>query len=587
MSAFRPSGFVPASVVIALLCPAVLPRFLSGCTQASRRTPSRQLTVLVEAVVEGLDPRYAVSGYGVKISRLVAAPLVSLDTDDLRPKMELASKVETPDPVTYVVTLRPDARFSDGAPVRARDVKATIESICDPRGQSPYRWVWSRVRQMEILGPRRVRFRLKRPHAPFLTDLDVGILPARLVASHPERLADTRLVGGGPFRLAKRDTYRIVLEPNPHYFGARAWLRRVDIKTVEDENARLIMLAGGSADFTQNTVAPLLVPAVHRTKRLRVVSGPSVTHTYLGLNLSHPVLADVRVRRALAMAIDRETLVRTKLAGRAALASGILPSFHWAHNAKTAVVPFDPAGARRLLDRAGFPVGRNGGPRFRLTYKTSSNRFRVAVAQVLARMWGRVGVEVEVRPYEWGVFFADIKRLNFEMFSMQMTELGAPDYHYHFFHSSSIPGEDLVESAFRQAVWLVRRLASGRPEPFPGARALMEKRLEDLYGLRLPELLVMRTMGAPLRGVGGGNRFQYRNPEVDFLLDAARAGCGQENLRMLYGRVQGLLARDLPIIPLWHEDNVAVMGCRVRGFRILPNARFGGFVYVRKGRCGT
>jgi peptide/nickel transport system substrate-binding protein len=543
--------------------------------------------VLVEAAVEGLDPRYAVSGYGVKISRLVAAPLVSLDSRDLRPKMELALRVDHPDPLTYVVTLKPSARFSDGTQVTARDVKATIESITDPRGHSPYQWVWSRVQRMEILGPNRIRFRLKRPHSPFLTDLDVGILPARLVSGHARRLSDKRLVGAGPFRIVRRDTYRIVLEPNPHYFGKKARLDRIVIKTVEDENARLIMLAGGSADFTQNTVAPLLIPAVHRKKDLRVVTGPSVTHTYVGLNLSHPALSNRSVRRALALAIDRKTLVRTKLKGRAALASGILPSFHWAHNPRTGLVPYDPKRARHLLDRAGYPRRRGGRPRFRLTYKTSSNRFRVAIAQVMANMLSKVGVKVEVRPYEWGVFFADIKKLNFEMFSMQMTELAAPDYHYHFFHSSSIPGADLVEAAMQQAAWLVRKLTSGGTGSFPDAFKLMEDRLADLFGLRLPELLILRTLGAPLKAVGGGNRFQYRNPEVDFLLDSARATGDLKVQRELYGRVQELLARDLPFIPLWHEDNVAVTRCEVKGYHILPNAGFGGLVHAHKARCTT
>ncbi len=493
----------------------------AGCG-ASQRTGPNELVVLIEASVQDLDPRFATSTYAIKVSRLVAAPLVSLNTPDSTPKMELAQSVTQPDSRTYLVTLRPGARFSDGTPVLARDVKATIDSVRAPRSLSPYRRAFGRVSRLEVVSERKLRFTLREPHAPFLSDLDMGILKASQVATSAHgpggRVGDLDLVGAGPLRIVSRTTERIVMAPNPYYYGARPRLRRYVIKTVEDDNSRLLCLVAGGGDITQNTVAPLLLPALRRSDKLRVKSGPSLTTTYMAFNLREGHLADVRVRRAIAHALNRRLVVKAKLRGKARVATSILAPRHWAHNGALAPVELDLAAARRLLDEAGFRRPPGGGARFELTYKTSSNRFRVALARVLARQLWRVGIRVRVRPYEWGVFFSDLKKGSFQLATLQMTELAEPDYHYYFFHSSM-------------------RSSAAHPN-------------------------------------AGGNRFGYSNPVLDRLLEAGRAELDRARRRKIYQRVQAILAKDLPIFPLWHEDNLVVMRRDVRGYQMLPNARF-------------
>lgn len=492
-----------------------------------QRTRSDELVILIEATVEDLDPRYAASGYGIKLSRLVAAPLVSLDTEDMRPRMELAAAVTQPDPVTYDVTLRPTARFSDGRPVTARDVKATLDDVRGDASRSPYRHAFSRIARIDVTGARQVRIVLRAPHAPFLSDLDLGILPAdRLARLRPgEKVPDRDLVGAGPLRITARSPYRIELRPNPHYHGTAPALRRYVVKSIEDDNSRLLSLVAGGGDVTQNTVPPVLAGALERSPRLRVVSGRSVMTTYLALNAADPRLRDVRVRRAIAHALDRPRIVKAKFSGRATVAASILPPHHWAFPPGLTPLPHDRAAAERLLDQAGYPRPAGGGPRFALTYKTSANRFRVAVARVIARQLAEVGIQVTVRSYEWGVFFADLKTGSYQLASLQMTELAEPDYHYHYFHSSSRPGP-----------------------------------------------------GAP----GGGNRFGYASPEVDAWLEAGRRSLDLPSRTAAYHAVQRRLAEDLPIVPLWHEDNLAVIRRNLRGFRILPNARFAPLLEVTK-----
>jgi len=505
--------------------------WVAGCG-STQRTKADELVILIEATVEDLDPRFAASGYAIKISRLVAAPLVSLNTKDMRPKMELAESVVQPDPRSYVVTLRPEARFSDGAPVTAADVKATLDSIRAKSSLSPYRRAFARIVKIDVVAERKVRFTLRAPHAPFVSDLDMGILKASQVKASARRrsgrVPDGQLLGAGPLRIVKRSTQRIVLAPNPRYHGPKPKLRRYVIKTVEDDNSRLLCLVSGGGDITQNTVAPLLLPALQRSDKLRVQSGPSLMTTYLAFNLRDKHLRDRRVRLAIAHALDRRRIVRAKLRGRALVATSILTPHHWAHNEALEPIPFDLAEARRLLDAAGLRRPAGGGPRLRLTYKTSSNRFRLALARVLARQLGRVGIRVQVRSYEWGVFFADLKKGSFQLATLQMTELAEPDYHYYFFHSS-------------------KRTSAASPN-------------------------------------AGGNRFGYADAEVDRLLERGRAELDRSRRRRIYRHVQARLAQDLPILPLWHEDNLVVMRSDVRGYHILPNARFDPLLGVVKRR---
>src|SRR5262249_39308314 len=153
----------------------------------------------------------------------------------------------------------------------------------------------------------------------------------------------------------------------------------------------------------------------------------------LGLNCEDPLLRDPRVRRAVGMAIDRAGLVAAKYRGHAVVSTSILPPSNWAHDAALEPLPYDPRAARALLAEAGA----SGGP---FVIKVSAaSKFRVAVARVLAAELQAVGLDAEVRPYEFATFLGDVKRGNYQAFTLQVTEVTEPDYLYAFFHSSRIP----------------------------------------------------------------------------------------------------------------------------------------------------
>jgi peptide/nickel transport system substrate-binding protein len=461
-----------------------------------------------------IDPRYVLGAYDYKIGRLVYASLVSVDTPNLEPKMELAESVVS-DGNDWVITLR-EARFSDGRPVTTEDVAWTIAQFRDPQTGGAAARIRAGFEQagltaVEVKSPRKIVLRLSHPHATMVTDLDFGILEKPLSTPFGEgyRLP----LGAGPFVLDRRDGETWHLKANPYFYGGKPRVEKLTFKLIRDDNSRLLALVGGSGDLTQNTVPPLLVDAVAAQPKIALATGRSSIFTYLGFNCEDPILKDVRVRRAIALAVDRERIVHTKLRDRAVLATGMLPTFHWAYEPDVDHWQYDPDRARRLLDEAGYRPGPDG-VRLRLTYKTSSNKFRVALARVIVSMLAEVGIEVELRPYEWATFFADIKKGNFQLFSMQIPEISEPDLYSSFFSSQRIPTRDNLDA--------------------------------------------------------GNNRMRYRNPELDGLLEAGRRELDRRGRKSIYAKVQKILASDLPCVPLWHEHNVAAMRRNVRGFQILP-----------------
>jgi peptide/nickel transport system substrate-binding protein len=496
-----------------------------SCEPRTRRTPDDTLVLVIEAPMSSSDPRAQVSTYDARLAQLVASGLTAVDTPDMRPRLELAAKVETLDDRTIDVTLRDDARFSDGSPVTAADVVGTYMTVLSPESTSgSHKMLSDRMTGVEATGPRVARFHLKAPLATFMTDIDFGI-----VSFHDGPPASDRVIGAGPYRLRELTSTEARLEPNPFYFGDKPAVPHVEIKFVRDAAARLSMLVGGSADLIQNAVRLDLVSAIEQRPRVQIQTGRSAVLTYLMMNNDDRVLADRRVRQAIALALDRPAIIANKFGGRAVPATGLLPPQHWAYAADVRHWDHDLARAGQLLDDAGLrdPDGPGPAPRLRLIYKVSADAFRVAIARVIAAQLAEVGIAVEIRSFEFATFFADVKRGAYQLASMQTTDITEPDFYFMYFHSSWIPSPAVPD---------------------------------------------------------GFNRWRYRSAEVDRLTLAGREELDRERRKQIYAEVQRLVAEDVPIIPLWHEDNIVLSNKDVRGYTLTPNARLGGLRHVVKQR---
>jgi peptide/nickel transport system substrate-binding protein len=499
----------------------------TGCAARARRTPKDTLVVIVDDDAVELDPRFTQKSLESKVAKLLCAGLTTVDSASMLPRPLLAASITAEDDRTWLVTIRSDARFGDGTPVTARDVAYTFQSTMDPAVGSRYRSAFTeRFAAIEVVDDRTVRFRLREPLATFLTDLDYGIVSASAAAYPGQRFPHGRVVGAGPYIVRGGRIGEIDLERNPHYLDGVAPTPKIIVRTIRDTNTRLLVMVGGSGDFMQNVVRLDIVDRVARG-RLKTETGPSAILTYVLVNNADPALGNARVRQAIALAIDREKIVRHKLGGHAIIATGLLPPGHWAYTGEVTKWGYDPARARQLLDEAGYPDpdGPGGAPRLRLTYKTTTDGMRVAIARAIAQQLGEVGIEVEVRSFEFGVLLADLKKRSFQLSGMQTTEIIEPDMYWPYFHSERIP-----------------------------------------------------TPAAP----DGLNRSSYRSAEADRLIALGRRTIDREARGAIYRDLQRLMAEELPIVPLWHEDNIAILHRDVAGYVTVPHARITGLARAHK-----
>ncbi len=516
------------------------------CAACGRRgTPADEIVALTEAPLLRLDPRFAQTNWDTRVSRLLAPGLVGLKDMGFGPTEGVAEWLAQDDAagLTWVARLRPDARFPDGRVLDAEDVRYTFTSMSDPYLGSPWRKSWDEIiAAVEVVDARTVRFRLRQPRAPFRTDLDFGIVDSRHARPRDEAVRKAahdgtsppvfepadEVVGAGPYRLAVRGADVVTLARNPYAREPPA-ADKLTFRTIRDDNSRILALVGGSADLIQNGMTPLVVETLEGNPRLRVVHAPSATITYLGFQNTDAILKDRRVRQAIAMAIDRPRIIAAKFRGRAEIANSFLDARNVFHAPDARLWPHDPAAARRLLDQAGYPDpdGPGPAPRFTLTWKTSSVRFRVALAQVMAQELREVGIEVDVRPFDQATFFDDIKKGNAQLFSLQMTDVVEADFLRTMVHSARIPSE--------------------------------------------------------ANSWGGANRFRYRDAEVDRLLDEAAVAMVPQRRRDLYATVQRRLAEDLPFFPLWHEHNVIAHQASLRDVMLTPTGRLEGLLRAGKG----
>jgi peptide/nickel transport system substrate-binding protein len=173
------------------------------------------------------------------------------------------------------------------------------------------------------------------------------------------------------------------------------------------------------------------------------VESPGTDYQYVGINLRDPALKDVRVRHALGYAIDRQAIVDYLRRGLATPADGMLPPSNWAYEPNVFKFTHDPARARRLLDEAGYldPDGDGPVPRLSLSLKTTSAEFQRLQAAAIQQDLRKVGIEVDVRTYEFATLYADVLKGNFQTYILQWVggAVADPDILRRVFHSQQVP----------------------------------------------------------------------------------------------------------------------------------------------------
>jgi peptide/nickel transport system substrate-binding protein len=493
-----------------------LPRLLALAALAAAAGPAaaQEARVAVQTETSSMDPHYALIGANQAYARHVFDSLVGADAQ-LRPVPGLAT-FSNPAPDVWEFRIRPDARFHDGTPVGAEDVRFSLERMPRvPNSPAPYIRLAGSVTRIEVVDERTIRLHSRGPDPSVpLNAMTAFIVSARVAANATtaDFNAGRATVGSGPWRFVEWSPGATLrLARNDAYWAGAPAFARATLRPVANDGARAAALLAGDVDLI-DAVPPGEIARLRGTRDVAVTSATSSRLIYLALDQANEVspfvaardgrpldrnpLKDPRVRRALSIAINRGAVVDRVLQGSARAAGGIAVEGQIGFDPDLAPPAPDPAAARRLLAEAGYPDG------FRITLHSPNNRYVEddKTAQAVAQFWSRIGLDARVEVMPAAVFFTRAGRREFSAFLIG------------FGHTTN-------------DAWL------GMSQ-------------------------VLHSFDAA-RGLGGLNRARYSNPAFDALMEEARGAMDTAVRDALLRRAQALAIRDdAAILPLHVPDNV-------------------------------
>jgi peptide/nickel transport system substrate-binding protein len=480
---------------------------LTGCAEPQAAAPRGAIIVGVRQGPNNIDPRLGNDEASGRVAQLMFNQLMNLG-DDLRIKPALAERLDNPDPLTYIATLRRGVKFHDGHELTAKDVVFTYGQMIDPSYVSPFKGAYRSLKSVTALDDYRVEFKLKEPFSAFTIQLagPPSIVPA---GSGPD--FNQHPIGTGPYKFVRYAVDdQLVLAPFPDYFNGPPKNAGIVIRVLPDDTMRGLELQKKSIDLVVNDLPPDIVHQFEG-KGFALAKSPGLDYSYLGINMRDPVLADKRVRHAIGYAIDRHAIVEYLRRGLARPATGLIPSQAWAYEPDIFQFTYDPNRARQLLDEAGYkdPDGDGPLPRLRLSLKVGNVEEVRLQATVIQQQLREVGIDLDVRSYEFATMYADVINGNFQMFSLQWV-------------GGAMVDPDILRRVF--------------------------------YSTQTPP--------------AGFNRGHYSNPEVDRLLDLAGAATSETERKKYYGEVQKIVADDAPYISIWNRTNIAVAQPTLTGLHL-------------------
>ena len=436
--------------------------------------------------------------------------------------------------VTY--DLIPEAVWGDGMPVTTDDLLFSVEMGKNPESGVDNSELFRRIVDVTIHDERRFTLHIDRRTCDYEGISDLRILPAHIerpifeqgAAEYRNRTAyDTDPTNPalwyGPYRVARvTPGQEILLERNPAWWGAEPYFDEILVRTIENTAALTANLLSGDIDMIAGELGLPIDQALAFENRhgeaYQILYHPGLIYEHIDLNLDNPILSDLRVRRALLHAIDRDAISDQLFQGRQPVAHGAVNPLDAWYEEDIPLYAFDPASAAALLDEAGWTMGAGGirqkdGVPLALTIQTTAgNQTRELVQQVLQNQWRAVGVDVTIENEPPRVLFGEtISKRQYTGMAMFAWFSAPENIPRTTLHSESIPTEENA--------W------------------------------------------------AGQNYTGYSNPEMDEVIDAMEIECAEDDQRKLWSRMQEMYATDLPVLPLYFRANAYVMPTNLEGLR--------------------
>jgi peptide/nickel transport system substrate-binding protein len=406
----------------------------AGLALASGPAAAQTATIAVGAPVTSMDPHFHQLSPNNAVADTIFDRLVNTDSVS-RNIPGLATEWRAVAPTVWEFRLRPGVRFHNGNAFTAEDVAFTLQRLPNvPNSPSSFAAYSRPLTRIEIVDPLTIRFHTAQPYPLLPLDMtSVRIIDRETAegATTEDFNALRAAVGTGPYRaVSHRSGDRIEFERFDSHWGERAAFQRVNYRMITNDAARTAALLAGDVDLIDQVPTSDLAN-LRRDQRVRLSEMVGLRLIFLGLDHLRPAtenspfvtdndgrplgrnpLADVRVRRALSMAIDRRAIVERVMEGAAVAANQFLPEGVLGHVADLPAVAHDPEGARRLLAEAGYPQG------FRIQLNGPNDRYinDGRIIQAIGQMWTRIGVRTTIEAQPWTTFVGRAGRHEYSAF---------------------------------------------------------------------------------------------------------------------------------------------------------------------------
>ena len=494
-----------------LLCLAILVVLPLAAAEGQTTAPKRggTLRMVEPGEPDSLDMARTLANYSFIVGEQIFEGLFRWTPTGLVPWLAQDVRV-SPDGKSWTLKLRPGVVFHDGTPFNAEAVKFNLERIRDGKGFA-YSGLLAPLADIKAADDQTVQITMKAPYGPFralLGFIYFGMQSPTALRKHGED-SGSNPVGTGPFRFQSwQRGGELTLVRNDAYWGDKALLDRIVVTAIPDLNGRVSALEAGDADVIVE-VPPSEVARLSKSNRVQVLSAVTSRNQWLRFNELKPPFEKPQVRRAAALATNRDAYIKGVMQGHATRARNIVGPGVVGY-AEMDPIPYDPAKAKELLAQAGLP----GGFSTTMTCAPSDELICQAVVQDLAA----VGINAKLQTLEWGTF------LKYIMMPA---------------------GENEAQMS------IVTRISQYLDADFP------------LY----PDF--HSTNWRPK----GGNHVFYKNLDVDRLLDATRVETDVEKRQGLFAQAMKQLWADLPVVPLYSQHFIVGTGSRLKGVEITPNER--------------
>ncbi len=461
------------------------------------------------------DPRLAKDTSANRLKELVYSGLVYIKPD-YTPAPQLATSWDNPDPKTWIFHLRKGIKFHNGQELKAEDVKYSYDTVLDEKFASPLRSFYTPIQKTEVVDDYTVKFTLDSAYGPFLSYMDLAILPKAVAEKQGDQFGNNP-IGTGPFKFVswkRGDTIEFAAFDD--YFEGRPKIDSVVFKIVPDNSARVVALEAGDLDLVQSPLSPQDVTRMQSKQGVKVGRIPAAGYTYISLNTSDPILSDVKVRQALSYLVDRTQILNSIYKGIGQVAKGPIPPGMWAYTDDVPAYNFDEAKAKALLDEAGWKAGADGirakdGKPLKLTLRThTEDPDRRQVIEVLQAEFTKVGIQADTNVIDFATLLNDMIASKYQFAVIGWLNLSNPD-----------------RAMFRQF-----------------------------------------TIG------GTGNYGKYNNPDVDKLIKDARGVLDQAKAKEMYQTATKQIIQDAPYIFLQYQEYIAIYRTNVNGFVLNPVQSF-------------